>query len=276
MLIVRVHKFYCNAADLLLVRASALWLATLTLLHSCWKQTQHIAWQQLIPMLEACALGSSQPDVHSLLISWVADAATQLKQPGSPSSAQPATQTSSAQIAAPSDAKIQSTFPPACFLFLTRYCRSSVVPTRHASFQAMLQVLQKGVQPTQQQLLALTTLACQFLSDTSQQVSQSCTQLLTALAAPAVHALLSGAKGHPPSWQRYVALQPQQLVFQPDQLAKLLEWLNQSSSLVVSQPGRLHTSSAGWLEALLKNCQSSNTGSKLPMYAVCCPSLPRP
>lgn len=226
-------------------------------------------------MLEACALGSSQPDAHCLLIGWAADAVkleTQTDSSLSLHSQQQPAQSSPAQKSAPTSAlsnpahKQCPAFPLACYHFLTRYCKSSKATIRLAAYQALFQTLQSNIQPDEQQSLALAVLACQSLMDTSQQVSQSCTQLLTALAAPAAFVLSSSFSSHsrPSSWQRHIALQSQQLAFQPDQLAKLLDWLSQGAPQVVSQPGRPSTSSHRWLEDIVRTCQSGSPGSRLP------------
>lgn len=267
------HEY--GPAEALQDRASVLWLEILTLLHAAWEQTHHAGWQELMPMLEACASGSPQPDVHCLLIQWAADAVkleTQTDSSQNPYSQHHPAQSSSAQDLAPTAAlsntahKPFPAFPLACYHFLTRYCKSSKAAIRLAAYQALLQVLQSNIQPDKQQILALAALACQSLTDTSQQVSQSCTQLLTALAAPAAFVLSSSFSSHsrPSSWQRHIALQPQQLSFQPDQLAKLLDWLSQGAPQVVSQPGRPSTSSHRWLEDIVRVCQSGSPESKLP------------
>lgn len=266
------NKICIAAAESLSQKAPALWLAILTLLQACWKQTRHVSWQQLLPLLEAWASATFQPGVHALLISWAADAAIQqtkscsVQIPGGTGTDVTAAQ-STAQTAALLHARDQSfAFPPACFVFLTRFCKSSDANTRQASFQALLQVLQAGIAADQQQTLGVAALTCQFLTDAAQQVSQICTQLVMALAAPAAYALSSPVNTPlPSSWQRLVALQPQQLAYQPDQLTKLLEWLSQSVPLIVSQPNRTPGNSDEWLWRLLKSCQAGNPSLKLPM-----------
>ena len=270
--IILSNKICTAAAESLSQKAPALWLAILTLLRACWKQTQHVSWQELLPSLGAWASVTPQPGVHALLISWAADAAIQQTKscsaqiPGGGGTDITSAQ-STAQTAALLRARDQSfAFPPACFMFFTRFCRSSHANTRQASFQALLQVLQAGIAADQQQTLGLAALTCQFLTDAAQQVSQICTQLVMALAAPAAYALSCPVNTPlPSSWQRLVALQPQQLAYQPDQLTKLLEWLSQSVPLIVSQPNRTPGNSDEWLWRLLKSCQAGNPSLKLPM-----------
>lgn len=223
-------------------------------------------------MLQACASASTHPDVSSLLITWAADAAQQQAQLTSTDSNEPGAAKSPPHPSkAPSGMLHNSgqvhVFPPSCLKFLVQFCTSQDASTRHRALQTVAVTLQSGVVLEDQQLSVLLTLTFHLLTDTAESVSHSCMHLLTALAAPTADMLSRAVTTslRPPPWQRLVAIQPQQLPFQPDQLARLLQWLSQASSLVVSHPGKASASSSDWLWRLLQDCQSNNTAAKLPM-----------
>ena len=117
----------------------------------------------------------------------------------------------------------------------------------------------------------MTNAACHGLTDPAELVSQGSIQLLSALAAPTSHAILSAAvrtAQYEPPWRQAYALQPQQIAFHPEQLAELFSWLRQSPPLLVSQPSKsvgTPVASDEWLQALLKGCQTLNPSVNLPL-----------
>ena len=121
------------------------------------------------------------------------------------------------------------------------------------------------------QLVAITSVACCSLTDPAELVSQAANQLLVTVSAPAMHSITSSAVQAAQQelpWRRLYALQPQQITFQPEQLAKVLDWLGQASPLVVSQPNKLSGPGAAsdeWLWKLLQTCQPVSMTVNLPL-----------
>lgn len=154
---------------------------------------------------------------------------------------------------------------------MVRLCRVTEPSTRHSTLQALNKLIHSVSSFEPHQLVSITAVACYSLTDRAELVSQSASQLLVALSAPMLHSNLSSAvqaSQQELPWRRLYALQPQQIAFQPEQLAKVLDWLGQGSPLVVSQPSKLggpNAASDEWLWKLLQTCQPVSGTVHLPL-----------
>ena len=161
--------------------------------------------------------------------------------------------------------------PDAFLDVLVRLCRVSDPSTRQSTLQAINKLLHSASSLEPHQLVAITAVACYSLTDPAELVSQAASQLLVALSAPTLRSIMSSAvqaSQQELPWRRLYALQPQQIAFQPEQLAKVLDWLGQGSPLVVSQPSKLggpNAASDEWLWNLLKTCQPVSGTANLPL-----------
>jgi len=256
------------------------WLALLSLLHHASQITHSISTHELAVLLAKLARGTSHVAIQMLVVDWASDAAMQYLSaqacPGTISSSSPAMDGSalmSQQAAQQTDVSGNSVLscPDAYLEVLTRLCRASEPKIRHSAVQALSRLTHTGTKFQPHQLVAVTDVACYHLTDPSELVSQASTQLLITLAAPAAHAILSSAvqaAHHELPWRRLYALQPQQIAYQPEQLAELLAWLGQTLPLVVSQPSKTVGAGAAsdeWLWRLLKSCQAVNTSVTFPL-----------
>lgn len=238
-------------------------------------------------LLSKLARGTPHSAIHSLVISWISDAATQyLSTDSDAASTQPdqsATAQGSTPLSKPEEPSVfpscspelrthpKSSCPDALLEVLLRLCRGTAPSTRHSALQALSRLIHstRSLQP--HQLTAITSVACYSLTDSAELPCQAAIQLLVALSAPTMHSLLSAAvpaARQELPWRRLYALQPQQIAFQPDQLAKVLDWLGQGSPLVASQPNKLSgpgSASDEWLWKLLQSCQPVNGTPILPL-----------
>ena len=259
------------------------WLALLTLLRHCWQNMQSITTAELATLLSKLARGTPHSNIHSLVISWASEAATQFLTPtpdangGQRAASSVIAQPSSISPAAPSPDSPEigtaaSTLCPDAFLeILMGMCRVAEPSTRHSAMQSLILLTHTGSSFAPHQLVASTSVACYSLTDPSELVSQAAIQLLVALSAPAMFSILSSAvqaAQRELPWRRLYALQPQQIAFQPEQLADLLDWLGQARPLVVSQPSKPSGPGAAgdeWLWTLLKACQPVGGQVTLPL-----------
>ena len=257
------------------------WLALLTLLRHCWQNTQSITTTELAALLSKLARSTPHSNIHSLVISWAAEAATQFLSPSpgaiSDEPLAPAVASQSSSPALPSSNLQESSTgismlcPDAFLGILMRMCRVAEPSTRHSAMQSLILLTHTSSSFAPHQLLAITSVACYSLTDPSEFVSQAAIQLLVTLSAPAMHSILCSAvqaAQHEPPWRRLYTLQPQQIAFQPEQLADLLDWLGQARPLVVSQPSKPNGPGAAgdeWLWSLLKTCQPVSGPVTLPL-----------
>lgn len=266
-----------------------IWLALLSLLHHCWQNMHSISTTELAALLSKLAQGTPHSAIHSLVISWASEAATQHVHLPADSNAPltgptppPATAQSSTPLSTSASdqpavhASAQSGIPklscPNAFLdVMIRLCRGREPSTRHATLQALNRLTHSASSLKLHQLAAVTAVACYSLTDPAELVSQAASQLLVALCAPTLHSIASSAVQAAQQelpWRRLYALQPQQIVFQPEQLAKVLDWLGQGNPLVVSQPSKVggpNAASDEWLWSLLRTCQPVNGTVNLPL-----------
>lgn len=237
-------------------------------------------------MLSKLARGTPHSAIHLLVISWISDAATQyLSTESDTTPTQPdpaATAKGSAPLSKPDKSPVIPSCPPelrtqpelscpdALLEVLLRLCRGTAPSIRHSALQALSRLVHstRSLQP--HQLTAITSVACYSLTDSAELPSQAAIQLLVALSAPTLHSLMSSAVPAAQQelpWRRLYALQPQQIAFQPDQLAKVLDWLGQGRPMVASQPNKLSGSGSAsdeWLWTLLQSCQPINGTPTLP------------
>ncbi len=257
---------------------SDVWIALLSLLHHSWQNTHSISTHELATLLTKLARITSHTRLHSLVVQWASDAAMQYlsaAKPVQPSTASPSPPSPTAVIQQnPGQAdglQHQDLFCPDAFLeVLMRLCRAPKPQTRLSTVQALSKLLHAGSRFQPHQLVAVTDVACYHLTDPSELVSEASVQLLLSLAAPASFSIMSSAvpaAHHELPWRRLYALQPQQVAFQPEQLAELLQWLGQTAPLVVSQPGSLSGSTADdkWLWSVLKSYQTMASSVTFPL-----------
>jgi len=257
---------------------SDVWIALLSLLHHSWQNTHSVSTHELATLLTKLARSTPHTRIHSLVVEWVADAAMQYLSPAKP--AQPSTVSPSTSSPAavgqqnPGQADglqhLDLICPDAFLEVLMRLCRAPEPQTRLSAVQALSKLLHAGSRFQPHQLVAVTDVACYHLTDPSELVSEASIQLLLGLAAPASFSIASSAvpsAQHELPWRRLYALRPQQLAFQPEQLAELLQWLGQTAPLVVSQPGSLSASAANdkWLWSMLKSCQTMGPSVTFPL-----------
>ena len=166
---------------------------------------------------------------------------------------------------------LKASCPDAFLDVMVRLCRVIEPATRHSSLQALNKLVHIASSFEPHQLVAITAAACYSLTDPAELVSQAASQLLVALSAPTLHSIMSSAvqaSQQELPWRRLYALQLQQIAFQPEQLAKVLNWLGQGSPLVVSQPSILGVPNAAsdeWLWKLLQTCQPVSGTVSLPL-----------
>lgn len=264
-----------------------IWLALLSLLHHCWHNMLSISTTELAALLSTLARGTPHSAIHSLVIAWASEAATQHLHLPSDSNAPhtgpappPATPQGSALLSTPDQPAAHASAPsgtptlscPDALLdVMLRLCRGREPSTRHATLQALSRLTHSASSLEPHQSAAITAVACYSLTDPAELVSQAASQLLVALCAPTLHSIMSSAvqaSQQELPWRRLYALQPQQIAFQPEQLAKVLDWLGQGNPLVVSQPSRVggpNAASDEWLWNLLRSCQPVNGTVNLPL-----------
>ncbi len=250
------------------------WIALLSLLHHSWQSTHSISTHELATLLLKLAR-TSHTRLHSLIIEWASDAAMQYLSPAQPSTESPSTPppaTVGQQIPGQADGlQHQDLLCPDAFLeVLMRLCRAPKPQTRLSAVQALSKLLHAGLCFQPHQLVAVTDVACYHLTDPSELISEASVQLLLGLAAPGSFSIMSSAvpsAQHELPWRRLYALQPQQVAFQPEQLAELLQWMGQTAPLVVSQPGSPNGSAADdkWLWSMLKSCQIMVSSVTFPL-----------
>lgn len=255
-------------------------LALLSLLHHTWQHTKSITTHELATLLIKLARHAAHTNTHKLVVDWAREAAMQCLSPPPPAEASSLPDSSPTTGSATQQPQqltngTQPTHllcPDAYLEVLMRLCRAPETHTRLSAVQALSDLMHTGSHFLPHQQVATTDVACYLLTDSSELVSQASIQLLLCLAAPATHSMLSSkvsAAGHEPPWRRLYALQPQQIALQPEQLAELLQWLGQTSPLVVSQPNSsgAAASSAGdeWLWRMLKSCQPISAAVVFPM-----------
>lgn len=264
-----------------------IWLALLSLLHHCWQNMQSISTTELAALLSKLARGTPHSAIHSLVIAWASEAATQhlhfsadSNAPLTAPSPPPATPHGSTPLSVPDQSGVHASAlsggpklscPDAFLDVMLRLCRGREPSTRHASLQALTRLTHSASSLEPHQLAAVTAVTCYSLTDPAELVSQAASQLLVALSAPTLHSITSSAvqaSQQELPWRRLYALQPQQVAFQPEQLAKVLDWLGQGNPLVVSQPSKVGGPSAAsdeWLWNLLRTCQPVSGTVSLPL-----------
>ena len=257
-------------------------LALLSLLHLTWQHTKSISTHELATLLIKLARHAAHTNTHKLVMDWAREAALQYLSPSPSPSAEGSSLSDSSPTTGSATQQPQQLTngtqpthllcPDAYLEVLMRLCRVPETHTRLSAVQALSDLMHTGSHFLPHQLVATTDVACYLLTDSSELVSQASIQLLLCLAAPATHSMLSSttsAAGHEPLWRRLYALQPQQIALQPEQLAELLQWLGQTSPLVVSQPSAsgVASTSAGdeWLWRILKSCQPISAAVAFPM-----------
>ena len=263
------------------------WLALLSLLQHCWQNTQSISTTELAALLSKLARGTPHGTIHSLVIRWASEAATQFLPSSTDSNVpppQPAPLPATSQGSMPLSTLDQSAVHPSglsaplklscpdAFLdVMVRLCRVSEPSTRHSTLQAINKLIHSASSFEPHQLVAIAAVACYSLTDPAELVGQAASQLLVALSAPTLRSIMSSAvqaSQQELPWRRLYALQPQQIAFQPEQLAKVLDWLGQGTPLVVSQPSKLggpNAASDEWLRNLLQTCQPVSGTANLPL-----------
>ena len=260
-----------------------IWLAFLSLLNHCWQNTQAISATELSALLSKLARGSPHSKIHSLVITWASDAALRFLSPTPVTTATPPTPTALA-AAAEVDTKFRQSssvsavstaaamFCPDAFLeVVMRLCRAGQPSTRHSALQSLHRLTQASSAFMPHQLVAIASLACHSLTDSAELVSEVAIQLLVSLSAAAMHSVFTSAVQAAQQelpWRRLYALQPQQVAFQPEQLADLLDWLGQVRPLVASQPsksGGAGVAGEEWLWTLLKACPTISGAISLPL-----------
>ena len=254
---------------------SDIWIAMLSLLHHSWQNTHSISTHEVATLLTKLARSTSHTRIHSLVVEWASDAAMQYLSSAQPSSESPSTPSPAAvgQQNPGQAGGLQHQdllCPDAFFEVLMRLCRAPKLQNRLSAVQALSKLLHAGLRFQPHQLVAVADIACYHLTDPSELVSEASVQLLLGLAAPASFSIMSSAVSaaqHELPWRRLYALQPQQVAFQPEQLAELLQWLGQTAPLVVSQPGPLSGSAANdtWLWSMLKSCQTMGSSVTFPL-----------
>ena len=254
---------------------SDVWIALLSLLHHSWQNSHSISTHELATLLTKLARSTPHTRTHSLVVEWVSDAVMQYLSHAQPSTESPST-TSPAAVGQQNQGQadglqhLDLICPDAFLEVLMRLCRAPKPQTRLSAAQALLKLLHAGSRFQPHQLVAVTDIACYHLTDPSELVSEASVQLLLGLAAPGSFSIMSSAVSaaqHELPWRRLYALQPQQVAFQPEQLAELLQWLGQTAPLVVSQPGSLNGSTADdkWLWSMLKSCQTTGPSVTFPL-----------
>jgi len=268
-----LHCFWVAAGPL--EANSDVWIALLSLLHHSWQNTHNISTHELATLLTKLARSTLHTRIHSLVVQWASDAAMQYLSPAQPSTESPSTPSPAAvgqQNPGQADGlqHLDLLCPDAFLEVLMRLCRAPKPQTRLFAVQALSKLLHAGSRFQPHQLVAVTDVACYHLTDPSEIVSEASIQLLLSLAAPASFSIMSSAvpaAQHELPWRRLYALQPQQVAFQPEQLAELLQWLGQNAPLVVSQPGSSSGSAADdkWLWSMLKSCQTMGPSVTFPL-----------
>ena len=256
------------------------WQALLSLLHLTWQHTKSVSTHELDTLLIKLARHAAHTNTHKLVVDWARAAALQYLSPSPPAEGSRLSYSSPTAGSATQQPRqltngtqpTHSLCPDAYLEVLMRLCRAPETHTRLSAVQALSDLMHTGSHLLPHQLVATTDVACYLLTDDSELVSQASIQLLLCLAAPATHSMLSSkvsAAGHEPPWRRLYALQPQQIALQPEQLAELLQWLGQTSPLVVSQPSTSGAASTSvgdeWLWRVLKSCQPVSAAVTLPM-----------
>ncbi|KAL0019463.1 hypothetical protein WJX77_007420 [Trebouxia sp. C0004] len=255
------------------------WVALLSLLHHSWQNTRSISTHELATLLAKLARSTAHTRVHSLVIEWASDAAMQYLSPAKPAHHSIASLSIPRSPAAvgqqnPGQADglqhLDLICPDTFSEVLIRLCRAPEPQTRLIAVQALSRLLHAGSRFQPHQLVAATDVACYHLTDPSELVSDASIQLLLGLAAPASFSIMSSAvpaAHHELPWRRLYALQPQQVAFQPEQLAELLQWLGQTAPLVVSRPGSFSGGAANdkWLWSMLKSCQTMGLSATFPL-----------
>lgn len=261
-----------------------IWLSLLSLLHHCWQNTQAISTTELAALLSKLARGTPHSTIHSLVITWASEAATQYLSSSADSDAPPAqpvdpSTTSLGSIPPPTHKEsavplsglpetLKLSCPDAFLDVVIRLCRVVEPATRYSTLQALKKLIHSASSFEPRQLVAITAVACHSVTDPAELVSQAASQLLVALSAPTLRSIMPSAVQAAQQelpWRRLYALQPQQIAFQPEQLAKVLDWLGQGSPLVLSQPSKVGAPNAEWLWKLLQTCQPVSGTVTLPL-----------
>lgn len=255
-----------------------IWHALLSLLHHAWQSTQAVSTHELATLLAKLARATPHTNIQCLVIDWAQDAASQYLLPPVDPKASSVAAMHGADLTSqqnPQQANMVQdpvlSCPDAYLQILMRMCRASGSKSRHSAMQALLKLIHTGSHFQSHQLVAVADVACYHLTDPSELVCQASIQLLQCLAAPATRCILSSsvqAAQLELPWRRLYALQAQQIAYQPEQLAELLNWLGQAMPLVVSQPTRAVGAAAAsdeWLWGLLKSCQAVSTSVNRPL-----------